>query len=165
LAAIIAVVAIIGVSAFGQTCSDDLAWMATSSTPPATDACNTWVHGVTTGSDHWIPWQDANGTWWWFSLDPTTTTDEWLYNGAFAIGTGTIIYVKFQCQLDNRYDGVVLELSYDNGATWTDVVTAGGTLSPAYTVTMAGGVLRGRQAYSGTIAPTTLAINLTHATT
>jgi hypothetical protein len=138
--------------------------METSSTSPNTTPCDTWVHRVTIGVDDWAPWQDANGTWWWFANDPTTTTDKWLYNGPFVVGTGTVIYVRFQCNLDNRYDGIVVELSYDSGLTWIDAVTAGGTLSPAYNVTMAGGVLRGRQAFSGTIAATTLAINLTHAT-
>ncbi len=150
-------------SALGQTCGDDLAWMATSSTPPATGPCDTWVHGATAGADDWAPWQDTNGTWWWFANDPTTTTDKWIYNGPFSVGTGTLLYAQFRCQLDSRYDGVVVELSYDSGTTWTDATTIGGTLSPAYNTTMAGGVLKGRRAYSGTIAATTLAINLTNA--
>ncbi|MFA6494928.1 MAG: hypothetical protein WC246_00990 [Candidatus Paceibacterota bacterium] len=162
LAAIIATVAMIGVPAFGQTCTDDLMWMETSSSPNITP-CDTWVHGASIGADDWAPWL-ANGFWWWFANGPTTTTDKWIYNGPFVVGAGTIIFVRFQCRLDPRYDGGVFELSYDDGATWIDVITTGGTLSPMYNTTIAGGVLCGRQAYSGTIEPTTLTVNLTHAT-
>lgn len=54
----------------------------------------------------------------------------------------------------NKYDGGVIEISSDGGTTWTDIVAAGGLLTPAYNGTLAVydgnyNPLEGRAAYVG----------------
>jgi hypothetical protein len=58
---------------------------------------------------------------------------------------------QFEADTDGLWDGGVLELSDDDGATWTDV---GATLSPAYGGTLGDGVnpLTGRPAFAGASA-------------
>jgi large repetitive protein len=59
---------------------------------------------------------------------------------------------------DAAYDGGVIEISQDNGATWADVTAAGGTLTPAYggtivTLDVNANPYAGRDAYIGASDP------------
>jgi hypothetical protein len=147
-------------------CQDDLSWMATSTTSPGTTPCNTWVHGATTGADNWAAWQDASLHWWWHGAIPTATTiDEWVYDGPFLVTSTTILSADIQATSSGTYPGMVIELSYDGGTTWSDVTSVGGTLTPAYNATIGSlGPLKYRHVYQGTISATTVTIDLTQAT-
>lgn len=65
--------------------------------------------------------------------------------------THLIFWHRFQ--FENGYDGGVLEVSIDNGSTWTDVVTGGGTfVSGGYNGTISpnfGSAIAGRAAWTG----------------
>jgi hypothetical protein len=111
-----------------------------------------------------MPWQDAANQWWWFATDPAVTTDKWIYNGPFVIGNTAIIYADIEIDLESPADGLVIELSYNGGSTWVDVTQAGGTLSPPYNTSIIAGPFTGRSAYSGTMGPVTVTIDLRAAT-
>jgi MYXO-CTERM domain-containing protein len=77
----------------------------------------------------------------WFAEDPDRASDESLVTPPLQVGTGPLV-LTFQGswfeEFDSggNYDGVVVEVSDDNGATWKDVKSVGGTLNPDYNVTL-----------------------------
>ncbi|HMK73144.1 MAG TPA: M36 family metallopeptidase, partial [Myxococcaceae bacterium] len=101
----------------------------------------------------------------WLGPDPDFTADESLVSPPLTVAASGDFKVTFRARWDeetepdgNFYDGVVLEISEDNGATWKDVTQAGGTLSPPYNHTLfidpteppeLANPLQGRPAYSG----------------
>ena len=73
---------------------------------------------------------------------PTAQSDESLISPPLQVGTAPLI-LTFDAAWDEEFtapstawDGVVLEVSDDDGATWKDVKTVGGTLNPDYNVTL-----------------------------
>lgn len=101
----------------------------------------------------------------WWGPDPDISADESLVSPPLGVAASGPFRVTFRARWDeetepdgNFYDGVVLEISEDNGATWKDVTQAGGTLSLPYNhvlfndPTLPFGIanpLQGRPAYSG----------------
>jgi subtilisin family serine protease len=89
-----------------------------------------------------------------FVANPSDISDQTLTSPPLAINYSNS-RLRFQnyFQTEDTYDGGVLEISYDNGASFTDIMTAGGTfVSGGYTDTIDlgfGNPLAGRQAWSG----------------
>ncbi len=78
----------------------------------------------------------------WFAEDADRQSDESLVSPPFQVGTAPLI-LTFEAAWDEEFtapttawDGVVLEVSEDDGATWKDVKSVGGTLNPDYNVTL-----------------------------
>lgn len=102
----------------------------------------------------------------WLAPDRATTADESLVTPPLTVAATGAFAVGFKARWDeetdgagNYYDGVVLEISDDGGATWKDVTEAGGTLAPAYNHTLFidsteppdyVNPLQGRPAFAGT---------------
>jgi hypothetical protein len=102
----------------------------------------------------------------WVAPDRATTADESLVSPPLAVNSTGNFTVSFKARwaeeddgAGNYYDGVVVEISDDNGTTWKDVTDAGGTLSPGYNHTLFIDAtepvdyvnpLQGRRAFAGT---------------
>ena len=81
----------------------------------------------------------------WFAQDPDRSSDQSLISPPLIVGNAAPLVVNFDAIWDEEqnnattgFDGVVLEISQDNGTTWKDVTDAsvGGVLTPAYNVTL-----------------------------
>ena len=114
------------------TATDDVEGFATAWT----------THSGPLGSnDPWVRFEFTPTDHAWFALDPNRRSDEQLISPALQVGAAPLV-ITFNAAWDEEtdsggdYDGVVLEVSDDNGATWHDVKDAGGTLSPDYNVTL-----------------------------
>ena len=108
---------------------------------------NNWVTTTTT------PSSPPNAA---FASDPATVNLVALTSPAVAItSSDTQITFRNQFNTENTFDGMVLEYSTNNGTTWTDVITGGGTfVSGGYTGTLSTnatfmGPLPGRMAWTG----------------
>jgi hypothetical protein len=110
-----------------------------------------WTHAAAQGSDHWAisTAQSHSPTHAWFVPDDAVITDSRLWNiAAVPVGAGSTLTFWHQHQFESSYDGAVLEISTNGGATWTDLgphITANGyngTISSAY-----GNPLGGRQGW------------------
>lgn len=80
-----------------------------------------------------------------------------LVSPAITINSSTAqISFRNRFNLEETYDGTVLEYSTNNGTTWTDIITGGGSfVSGGYTDTIevdVSSVIEGRQAWSGNSA-------------
>ena len=90
-----------------------------------------------------------------FANDPATVNLSALTSPAVAI-TAPDAQISFKNKFitETNFDGTVLEYSTNNGTTWTDVITGGGTfVSGGYTGTLSTGFanpLPGRMAWTGT---------------
>jgi hypothetical protein len=122
-------------------------------TPPALPSgwsSTTWVtsnSGVPTPSAHTLP----NAA---FVDDPATISDKQLLSPNISIGRGRLqIFFWNNFSLQEGFDGGVLEISFDNGLTFHDILAAGGTFaSGGYNGTIStccGNPLAGRQAWTG----------------
>jgi MYXO-CTERM domain-containing protein len=92
---------------------------------------NPWVRAEFSPTDHV-----------WFAEDADRQSDESLVSPPLQVGTAPLI-LTFDAAWDEEFappstafDGVVLEVSDDDGATWKDVKSVGGTLNPDYNVTL-----------------------------
>ncbi len=79
----------------------------------------------------------------WFGPDPSSPADTWLISPALNVGSGdfTITFRhRFDFETDpntgDAYDGAVIEVSSDDGASWSDV---GAKATPGYTGTLYAG--------------------------
>jgi Big-like domain-containing protein len=118
------------------------------------------VSGTAQSQPDIVPWERRQITpleHRWAEIDPNAAADESLISPVLSVGSGA-----FQIAFEQRYlfsfqggtsptwfDGMVLEISTDNGASWTDI---GQNASPTYDhmLTVGGGnVLGGKSAYSG----------------
>jgi len=85
-----------------------------------------------------------------FAFDPGVTSDASAMTPPLTIGTGAFrLAFEHAYRMEETYDGGVIEISTDDGASWTDIggmITVGG-----YTGTIVpGSVLSGRPAWTGT---------------
>lgn len=93
----------------------------------------------------------------WFGPNPSSPADTWLTSANLVVGTGPLT-VTFKHRFDFErsstefFDGAVLEVSSNNGGTWTDV---GAMSMPGYTGTLttsqnqSANPLRGQRAFVG----------------
>ena len=90
----------------------------------------------------------------WLEVDSNSPTDQSLISPVMQVGNGNFSF-SFQHRFGFEaggglfFDGMVLEISTDGGASWTDIGTSA---SPGYTGTLAlggGNVIEGRSAYVG----------------
>ncbi len=89
-----------------------------------------------------------------FANETTTVNAAALVTPAIAINSSTAqIKFKNRYNLENTFDGTVLEYTTNGGTTWTDVITGGGSFaSGGYTGAISTGFsspIGGRQAWSG----------------
>jgi hypothetical protein len=89
-----------------------------------------------------------------FANDPATVNLAALTSPPVVVQSATArIKFKNRFTTEDTYDGMVLEYSTNNGTTWTDVITGGGTfVTGGYTDTLNTGFMNplpGRQAWSG----------------
>ncbi len=105
-----------------------------------------------TGSD-WRLYQSTATAHWWFGPNPASPADTWLVSPSLDVGSTQDLVVTFKHRWDfefdaqENYDGGVLEISTDDGRTWTDV---GARTTPGYTGALSSqgsNPLRGRQAF------------------
>ncbi len=114
-----------------------------------------WRHQALLGSDDWQIASTRNhttaGQYSWFVTDPNKVKDDVLITPSYTLRVGTDSSLEFWHWIDSQdgYDGAVIELSADAGATWFDLasyITEGG-----YDKTLSGASpLAGRQAWTGT---------------
>jgi hypothetical protein len=119
---------------FFETTTD--VWTYTGDSGPAAG----WTRRTYSGTDRRL-----------FAYDPGVTTDASAVTPPLTIGGLAPFRLHFEhaYSLENTYDGGVIEISTDGGATWTDIgasITTGG-----YTGTIVpGSALAGRSAWTGT---------------
>ena len=113
---------------------------------PALDSSGPWERAVDTGLNYV-----------WHGPDPSAGSDQYLISPALHVAAAddfTFTFrhrFEFEANTTDNFDGGVVEISDDNGASWTDI---GSSLSPGYNGTLTAGVgnpnpLQGRQAYVG----------------
>ncbi len=90
----------------------------------------------------------------WFSADESGVKDDRLVAGPFTLGGGTTtLTFAHHFDLESSYDGGVLEVSTDGGASWQDLLAAGGVFTQGgYTGTLSDccdNPIGGRQAWHG----------------
>lgn len=145
-------------------CSDNFAWMASSSTSPNTSPCETWTPATSNPSWNWMPTY-VNGSYAWFMPDPTTAVISTLQIGdgsqQFFVTNMSVAFLQANGANEYKHDGWIVEVSSNLGTTWSEVTTAGGVLTPAYNATMVGAGWSGiPKAYSGTMTSTKIRMDL-----
>jgi subtilisin-like proprotein convertase family protein len=114
-----------------------------------------WSHEAAEGTDDWGVVSTRNhtaaGQWSWFSSDVEEVKDDRLISPAYDLAEGATLEFWHWVELESGYDGGVLEITEDEGATWTDLgphMTAGG-----YDRSLSGSnPIAGRDAWTGVIA-------------
>ena len=146
-------------------CSDDFAWMASSSSPN-TSPCETWTPETNNPTWAWTP-TFYNGSWAWFMPDPTVAVSSTLQIGnasqQFAVSNLSIAFLQANWGLENKKDGWRVEVTTDPAnpsPTWVEVTTLGAVMTPVYNTTMIGGVWAGLKAYSGNMTSTRVKMDL-----
>jgi PKD repeat protein len=107
-----------------------------------------WTHSAAQGADHWVisTVQSHSPTHAWFVPDDSTVTDTRLWTTApITVGVASELTFWHRYAFEGTgYDGSVLEISTDNGTSWTDLgayITANGyngTISSGYSNPLAG---------------------------
>ncbi|MCP3979687.1 MAG: hypothetical protein GY716_10230 [bacterium] len=111
-----------------------------------------WKHKATLGVDEWAVASDRNytpgGTWSWFGGDSAALKDAPLHSPEFDLyGTSTLEF-RHWIDLQSGYDGGVLELSVDSGASWIDL--GPNMVAGAYDRSLSGtNPIAGRDAWTG----------------
>jgi len=90
-----------------------------------------------------------------FTDDPSTVTDKYLDSPAISIADpAAVLTFRIRYATESIFDGAVLEISFDGGATFQDIVAAGGVfVTGDYNSTISvnfGSPIAGRRAWSGT---------------
>ncbi len=93
----------------------------------------------------------------WEEVNSNTTTDQTLASPSMTVGQGNFSFgfehrFRFESGSGQFYDGMVLEISTDDGGSWSDI---GSLATPTYNATISsayGSALAGRPAYSGSSA-------------
>ncbi|MEN8163632.1 MAG: trypsin-like peptidase domain-containing protein [Acidobacteriota bacterium] len=116
-----------------------------------------WGHAAADGTDDWdlvVGDDHTSGTGNAFvAADVSTVTDKWMITQQMVIDATSILSFWHKFDFEDGFDGGVLELSIDDGASWIDLgpqITAGvynDTIS-----TCCSNPIGGRQAWSGTQA-------------
>ena len=136
-----------------------------------------WVAGGTPLSSADEPWRKIAGSvssHWFHATAPIARSDQWLVSPPLLVGTDPFSFTfrhafTFHSWGGNWYDGGVVEISADDGQTWSDV---GGSIAPGYGGTLATGSqnpLAGRPAFIGTspgypaLQAATASLGTTHA--
>jgi subtilisin-like proprotein convertase family protein len=112
-----------------------------------------WTHSDPMGGDDWQVVNDRDhtmlGVWSWFASDAAYLKDDRLVSPPFDLGVGNpSLRFWHWVDLQDAFDGGVLEISIDNGQSWTDLgpdITTGG-----YDGTLFGdNPIAGRSAWTG----------------
>ena len=114
-------------------------------------AITPWTKTGTAAATIWTIATDATANKAWFGADLATASDAQLVSPALLVSPTDPFVVKFShaFDLENRFDGGVVEISSNGGTTWTDASALGAT--PGYTGTLlSGSALGGRAAFTGT---------------
>jgi Bacterial Ig-like domain (group 3) len=92
----------------------------------------------------------------WEEVDSNSTSDQTLTSPPMSVGAGNFTFAfEHRFRFENGgglfFDGMVLEISTDNGGSWTDI---GALATPTYNTTLfaGGSALSGRPAYGGNSA-------------
>jgi hypothetical protein len=101
----------------------------------------------------------------WEEVDSNTTTDQTLTSPSMAVGAGNFSFgFEHRFRMESTFDGMVLEISTDDGGSWTDI---GAFATPTYNGALAS--LGGRRGYTGNSAgwpgfvPVTVNLGTTYA--
>jgi hypothetical protein len=116
-------------------------------------AVTPWTKTGTGGQAIWSVATDATGNKSWFGKSLTTTSDTQLVSPALQVSPTDpfIVKISHAFDLENKFDGGVIEISTNNGGTWSDVSSLGTT--PGYTAALSNGFgnpLGARQVFTGT---------------
>lgn len=115
-----------------------------------------WTPTGTSATTLWGRAFEADGNQSFFGKDAGFPTDTQFVSPPLLVGTTEPFVLKFKHAYDleasgtTLFDGGMIEISLNGGATWSDVTAFG--VNPGYTGTLAGGSsnpLAGRQAFSG----------------
>jgi extracellular elastinolytic metalloproteinase len=114
-----------------------------------------WTNTVHSGSDHWLT----------RDFESTSSPNSAYGYSAPLVGSASLTTKSYQIdsnsaslsfqiyhRLEQSYDGVLLEYSINNGATWTDIKNGGTFISHPYTHTISSSFsspISGREAWSG----------------
>lgn len=107
-------------------------------------------------SSDWRRFEEDPVTHYWFGPNPASPADTWLVSPPLQVGITSnfaLTFVhryEFEADADANYDGAVIELSVDNGATWVDIGNK--ALPGGYPGTLSAqgsNPLRGRAAFVG----------------
>jgi hypothetical protein len=110
----------------------------------------TWTHSATQGIDDWGPSTARSHSLVtaYFSSEPATVKDDYLITRVITMPANGQLTFWHTYQMENGFDGSVIEISTDGGVTFTDLgshITSGG-----YTGVLArGSPIYGRQAWTG----------------
>jgi len=112
---------------------------------------------IPVGGEEWTRVQVGPGDHRFGGPDQGFATQVALVSPPLQVGSGAFTFsiqhqYDFEIDATNFYDGGVVEISTNNGASWTDIGLTPGALLPGYTsvlFTGSGNPLSGRQAYSG----------------
>ncbi|HKY32872.1 MAG TPA: M36 family metallopeptidase [Candidatus Polarisedimenticolia bacterium] len=128
----------------GQSASDDVESAHPAFTPSGSAAAPQAA---------WVRHQAAAGQHWWLGPDPPFAADQWLVSPPLEVapaGSFSFTFLHrhaFEASGSTFYDGGVIEISTNAGASWTDI---GSSASPGYGGILASGggnPLQGRPAY------------------
>ena len=114
-----------------------------------------WTHEAVEGKDNWAISTDQSHspTHAWYVPDASKITDTRLWNTTpILIGTGETLSFWHRYQIEENFDGAVVEVSTDGGSTWTDLGPY--TIANGYTGTISTNYqnpLGGRLAWTGNI--------------
>jgi len=107
-----------------------------------------WRHAAAEGSDDWavvVGDDHTSGTGNAFvAANASSLTDKWMVTQSMVIDTPSVLSFWHKFDLEDGFDGAVLEISLDDGTTWIDLgpqITAGGyndTISTSYSSPIAG---------------------------
>jgi hypothetical protein len=128
-----------------------------SATDPVESVLTAWTRTGTDASTLWLQTEVSPGDHAWVGADPDALSDTQLESPDLLVSDSDKLVVtfdhKFSFEADTKkptwFDGGVIELTSDGGATWADVATLG--VTPGYGGALdTGNPLKGRQAFVGT---------------
>ncbi len=124
-----------------------------------------WTHSAAQGTDDWalVTDESHSTSHSWFSSDEGSVKDDYLIMPEFTLGETSTLTFWQKYEMENGYDGCVLEISTDGGSTWEDLgnyITQNGytgTISSSYNSPIAG-----REAWTGTADWEEVKVDLSH---
>jgi hypothetical protein len=84
---------------------------------------NGWTHSAAQGSDDWNQVTTAahSPTHSWWASEPASVKDDYLFTPNLMVGGSSTMSFWHKRDLENGYDGAVIEITTDGGSTWTDL--------------------------------------------